>query len=239
MFALTSLITMKKIAASRFLIAVSAAFPVFLVFLGIRESYGTMMKFFLFLFPHVFLFAGQDMAGGEVAGGALENVLFLRGRFKDYLWQKNFVLAGAAAGYSLALFFLLAVWGLASGRFDPASALQLGPGLLAGIYYIAVGGALSYLFRAGSNVIVVLLAQAGAVVALLLSAAARTTFLDCLESGRFPDLAARLKFAGLVSLFPNLIASRRLLAGASVVAGGAMLAFVCQRARLRRLELSR
>ncbi len=236
-FPLTFRLTVRKVAASGFNLAVSALLPALLVFLGLRASYGTAMKLFLFFCPYVFLLAAQDMVGTELAGGALENVLFLRGAFRSYLWLKNFVLAAAAGAYVSFLFALLAAWGFVRGDFDPAFLIQFGLALAGGFYYVGLAGALSHFLKAGSNVVMILLVQLAAFMGLLLSAASRTGLIDYLETGRFPGLWPRLEFIGFIAVFPNLAVSRRLTAGGFVIAAGLALALLFQRGRLRRLEL--
>jgi hypothetical protein len=236
-FPLTLRLTARKLRSSGFTVAVSALLPILLAFLGVRASFGTAMKLFLFFCPYVFLLAAQDMVGTELAGGALENVLFLGGAFRTYLWQKNFALAALAGAYASALFALLGAWGLAIGRFDPVFLLQFALALLGGFYYIGLAGALSHFLKAGSNVVMILLAQFGAFISLLYSATSRTGFIDCLETGRFPGLGPRLEFFGFVAVFPNLAVSPRLAAGGFLIAAGLALALLFQRVRLRRLEL--
>jgi hypothetical protein len=193
----------------------------------------------LFFFPYIFLIASQDMVGTELHGGGLENVLFLGGRFRTYLWQKNLALAVAAGAYAAGVFVVLAVWGLARGTFDPFSAVQFGLGFLSGVYYVAVAGALSYGLKAGSNVVVILLVQAAALIGLIFSTTSRTGFIDHLAAGRFSGLKSQLLFFGLASVFPNLVVSRRLIHGGLAVLAGLGLALLFQKARLRRLELRR
>jgi hypothetical protein len=236
-FPLTVGLAGSKLRSSKFTVAVLAALPAFLVFLGVRDSQETAMKFFLFFFPYVFLLFGQDMVASELAGGGLENVLFLCGRFRSYLWQKNLALAAAAGVYAGGLFFLLSAWGIARGTPSPFPADQFGMGLLAGLYYIGLAGLLSWFLSAGSNVVVILLAQAAWLIGLLFSATSRTAFIDHLATGTFPGVKSRLLFMGFTAVFPNLIVSRRLFRGGLVVLAGLALALFLQRARVRRLEL--
>jgi hypothetical protein len=236
-FPLTVRLTGWRLRSSRFTVAVSAALPAFLVFLGVRDSPGTAMKFFLFFFPYVFLLSAQDMVATERSGGGLQNVIFLRGKFKTYLWQKNLALAAAAGIYAACLFVLLWFWGIARGGLDPFPVVPFGMGLLAGLYYVGLAGALSWLLKSGSNVVVILLAQAAWLIGLLFSATSQSGFIDYLGTGRFPGLESRLLFLGLTSVFPNLIVSRRLFMGAPVVVAGLALALIFQRVRVRRLEL--
>lgn len=238
-FPLTLRLAGLKLRRSRFTMAVAAGLPALLMSLGLRDSPTGAMKFFLLFFPYMFLLAAQDLAGTELSGGGLENGLFLGGDFRRYLWLKNPALAAAAGVYAAGLFMPLAAWTAVRGAFEPFCLAQFGLGLLAGLYYLALAGALSYVLRAGSNVVVILLIQAGAVVALLLSATSRVGFIDHLGDGRFPDLGSRLLFFGLASLFPNLIVSRRLLPGALAVAAGLAAALIVQKALARRLELDK
>jgi len=236
-FPLTVRLAGAKLRSSRFTVAVLAALPAFLVYLGVRDSQETAMKFFLFFFPYVFLLFAQDMVASEIAGGGLENVLFLGGRFRNYLWQKNLALAAAAGAYAAGLFLLLSAWGVARGTPGPFPAAQFGMGVLAGLYYIGLAGLLSWFLKAGSNVVAILLAQAAWLVGLLFSATSRTGFIDHLGTGVFPGLKFRLLFMGFTSVFPNLVVSRRLFHGGLVVVAGLALALILQRALAWRLEL--
>lgn len=238
-FPLTVRLAWLKLRRSRFTMAVAAGLPALLFYLGLRDSPAGAMKFFLLFFPYVFLLAAQDLAGTEISGGGLENGLFLAGDFRRYLWLKNPALAAAAGAYAAGVFLPLAAWTMVRGVFEPFSLAQFGLGLLAGLYYLALAGALSYILKAGSNVVVILLVQAAAVVALLLSATSRAGFIDKLGDGRFPDLGSRILFLGFAALFPNLIVSRRLLPGALAVGAGLAAALAVQRALTRRLELDR
>jgi hypothetical protein len=236
---LTWRVTRRRLVASPLTLAAGLAFPAVIVWIGLSDSYETAAKFFFFLFPHVFLIAAQDMVRTDIDGGALENVLFLGGRFRRFLWAKNFVLAGACGAYALLLFALFSAWGLAVGDLRPVHAAQFGMGVLAGFYYIGLAGTLSYFLRAGSNTLVLLLLQSAALVGLLFSATSRTGFLDYAASGRFPGLGSKLLFGGLVAVLPNLVVSSRLSAfGAEVLAGLALSLFV-QRRLARSLELGK
>lgn len=239
LFPLTWRITRQRFLSSPLTIVAGLAFPAFVAWVGLHDSYGTAAKFFFFLFPYLFLVAAQDAVRTDIEHGALENVLFLGGRFRGFLWVKNFVLAAAVGLYSVGIFVILSAWGLAVGEFEPAHAARFALGLLAGFYYVGLAGALSYFLRAGSNVLVLLLAQAAALVALLFSTTSRTGFLDYAASGRFPGLGPRLLFGGLVAILPNLIVSGRLHAFGAEVLAGLALALVVQSRLARRLELGK
>jgi hypothetical protein len=236
---LTWRVTRRRLVASPLTLAAGLAFPAVVVWIGLSDSYETAAKFFFFLFPHVFLIAAQDMVRTDIDSGALENILFLGGRFRRFLWAKNFVLAGVGGAYVLLLFALFASWGLALGEFRPVYAAQFVMGLLAGFYYLALAGTLSYFLRAGSNTLVLLLAQSAALVGLLFSATSRTGFLDYAASGRFPGIGSKLLFGGLVAILPNLVVSSRLVAFGAVVLAGLALSLFVQHRLVRALELGK
>jgi hypothetical protein len=236
---LTWSVIRRRLVASPLTLAAGLAFPAVVVWIGLGDSYETAAKFFFFLFPHVFLVAAQDMVRTDIDGGALENVLFLGGRFRRFLWAKNFILAGVGGAYVLLLFALFSSWGLALGEFRPVYAAQFGMGLLAGFYYLALAGTLSYFLRAGSNTLVLLLAQSAALVGLLFSATSRTGFLDYAASGRFPGIGSKLLFGGLVAILPNLVVSGRLVTFGAVVLAGLALSLFVQHRLVRALELEK
>jgi hypothetical protein len=219
------------------MVAAGLAFPAFVAAVGLGDSYGTAAKFFFFLLPHAFLLAAQDAVRTDIESGALESVLFLAGRFRGYLQAKLLVLAGVAAAYAAGLFVLFAAWGLAAGSFEPGLAVRFGLAVLAGSYYLALAGALSYVLRAGSNVLVLLLAQFAVVAGLVLSTTAKAGLLDYAAAGRFPGLGPKLLFGGLVAVLPNVIVSGRLPVYAAEVAAGLGLALLAQARLARRLEI--
>jgi len=238
-FRLTLGLTTARLRSSRLTVAAGLALPALLAWLGFRDSYETMAGAFLLLFPYVFLLGSRDAALDELDSGALENVLFLDGRFRTYLRQKVLCLTAATGAYALGLFILISLWGLAAGRFRPVMILQFVMGLLAGAYYAGAAAALGVFLRSGANVMALLVAQAGAAAALLASAAGRSGFIDNLTSGRFPDAASRLRLSALLAAFPNLIVLGSFFRGAPVVAAGLVLALLARRLRLRRLEVRR
>jgi hypothetical protein len=239
LFPLTWRVVRQRLFASPLALAAALAFPALVVFIGVRDSYGAAVRFFLFFFPHGFLIAAQDMVRTDIESGALENVLFLGGRFRGFLWAKSFVLAAAVGAYACGLFVLLVAWGAVTGAFEPVHLAQFALGLLAGFYYIGLAGTLSYFLKAGSNAVALLLAQAAVVVALLFSVTSRTGLLDHAASGRFPGPGPALVFGGLVAVLPNVVVSPSLFVFGAEVLAGLVLALLTQSRLARRLELKK
>ena len=217
----------------------AAALPAFVLFLWIKESYGIALRSFLFLLPHSFLFLSQDMIGDEIREGRLENVLFLGSGFKDYLFGKNAVLVLIGIVYGLGLFVPLWTTGLVTHRSGCEDLPGLAVGLLAGVYYVLLGGFLSYFLKGGSNVLALIVAQASAFMGLLFSAAHGGGFLDLLGAGKFPGLARKIEFLALTAILPNVVVARRFRSYALWIAGLAALVLFFQRIKVRRLELKR
>jgi hypothetical protein len=234
---LTWRVTRRRLFSSPPAVVAGLAFPAFVAWIGLEDSYAAAAKFFFFLLPHIFLIAAQDAVRSDVDGGALENVLFLGGRFRGFLAAKGLVLAGAATAYAAGLFALFAGWGLLAGGFEPGFLVRFGLGLLAGFYYLAAAGVLSHFLKAGSNVLVLFLAQSAALVGLLVSTTPRAGLLDWLASGRFPGLGPALAAGGLVAVVPNLIVSGRLPAFALEVLVLLGLAVAAQKRLTGRLEI--
>jgi hypothetical protein len=239
LLALTWRVTRRRLVSSPPVIAAALAFPAFVAWIGLRDSYAAAAKFFFFLLPHIFLIAAQDVVRSDVEGGALESALFLGGRFRGFLAGKMIVLAGAATAYAAGLFGLFAGWGLLAGGLAPDFPLRFALGLLAGFYYLAAAGVLSHFLKAGSNVLVLLLAQSAALVGLIVSTTPRTGLLDWLASGRFPGLGPALTAGGLVAVVPNLIVSGRLPAFALEVLVLLALALAAQKRLTDRLEIQK
>lgn len=239
LFALTWRAARRGLLASPLVVAAGLAFPALVVWTGLRDSYGTAAKLFFFMLPHLFLIGCQDAVRAEVESGALESVLFLGGRFRGYLGLKSILVAAAVSAYAVLLFGLMAVWGAAAGGFEAVFVLRFGLALLAGLYYAAIAGVLSHILRGGANVLVPLLAQAGAVIALIMSTTARTGLLDYAAAGRFPGPGAALRFGGLVAVLPNIVVSGRLPVFAAEVLAGLGLAVLVRGRLIRALELGK
>jgi len=228
-----------KTRAGRIWLIAPAALLAVVAFAWVRDSYDTAVKFFLGLFPYVFLFLGADMVRSEAESGALECGLFLGGRFREYLMLKGPFLAAVAAAISLLMFAGLTLAGLAAGRHPLPEAGRFGLGLVAGVYYTALAGLLSTRLRAGSNVLAVVVAQAAALLLVMFTVTSRTGLLNAMETGVWPDLKTRLEFMAAAALIPNLVLSRPLYIFSLELVALTVLAFFWQRAIIRRMELGR
>jgi hypothetical protein len=237
LLALTWRITRRRIVTSPLALAAALAFPAFVVWVGLADSYDTAARFFFFLLPHVFLIASQDAVRSDLEAGVLENVLFVGGRFRGFLAAKGVVLAAAAGIYAGALFALFAAWGAVAGAFGPGLFLKFGLSLLAGFYYVVLAALLSHWLKSGSNVVALLLAQTASLILLISSATARPGLIDYAASGDFPGLGPRLAFGGLVAVLPNLVVSGRLPVYVAEVAASLCLAAGLQRRLTGRLEI--
>lgn len=232
-------LTRKKVLANKGTFIPTLVIAFFIAYVWVKDSYSIGLKFFVYLFPHIFLFFSQDMMKDEVESGGLENILFLEGRFKQYLWTKNFCLYLVAAGVAGSAMAALGIYGLAAGEFSGKCFGQFGMGLVAGAYYIALGGWLSFYFKGGSNVLILILGQLSLFIGLLFSVAQRSGFLDYLESGAFPDWVSRVKFLIFLGLFPNILASEKHFIYSFGVALAAGFWLILQQAKLRSLDLKR
>ena len=230
-------ITRRKLVSAKANLFVFAGFLLLLAFFWLKGDFVLSFRLFLFLFPHLFLFLAQDMIRDEVDSGALENLLFLDGGFKSYLRLKNAVIAAAALGAGLVLLAAFSLYGLVTHQFAGVFLLQFGIGILAGLYYLALAGFLSFFLKAGTNVLLVILGQAFFFFGLLISAAQRPEWIERLASSSFPGLAAKLEFLAFAAVMPNIIIARGFwfsILGLGVLAG---LLFGLQLSKIGSLEL--
>lgn len=238
-FPLTFSLTWKKTVSARFNFFLICGFMTVLIVLWIGDSYHLAFNFFLGFFPYLFLFLAQDMNKDEIDSGCLENVLFLGGKFRPYLARKNLFLGLIGISLSSLLFIFFLIYGLFTHYFSLSSFYSFLMGLLVGLYYLYLGGLLSFYFKGGSNVLIVIVAQVFVFLVLLFSATHRGEFIDYLDSGNFPDLASRLKFMALAALMPNFIIIKVYFIYSIEIIGIIGIIFLLQRIKIQRLELSR
>lgn len=233
------LILRRKAAASRALPLLGVGCAALLGFFWVRDSFDLAFRAFLFLYPYLFLFLSQDLFRGEIDSGALENVLFAGGGFRDYLSWKFLLSAAAGLAAGLGTFAILAACGLVKGTdaVTFSHLIRWLAGTAAGFYYLAIGGGLSFVFRAGSNVLVVVLGQVAVGTAFFISMTSRRAWVESLLSNDLRGTWDRLRFLGLTLLFPNAVVARpriELIAGL-LLAGFAV--FYLIRLKIRTLEL--
>ncbi len=232
-------ITAKKVVAARVNVFLFLGFVILLGYIWQRDSFSVSFKAFLYFFPYLFLFLSQDMVKDEVDSGCLENVLFLDGNFRGYLAAKSYILALVALSCSTVIFLVFAVFGLVAKQFLSIYILQFLAGIVAGIYYLSLGGLLSFSLKGGSNVLVVILGQVFLFVGLLLSARQESGFLDALDGGAFPDLLSKVKFLVLALIFPQVVVAERFIVYGLGIGMLGVFFMIFQRARIRSLELER
>lgn len=235
------LIIRRKAAASPSWPAFLVGFAALLGFLWIRDSYSLALRAFVFLIPYIFLFLSQDMFRDEIDSGALENIIFVNGGFRRYLISKVLILGLFGLAASSAGFTALSACGLAlgSGQITFGSLAGLLIGALGGLYYLAVGGYLSFFFRAGSNVLVVIIGQVFLAIGFFASMTAKRGWVEAFLSDDFSSIARKLRFFALALLFPNAVIIRKSPLFVAGLALASLGVFTLCWLRVRRLELFR
>jgi hypothetical protein len=203
------LIIGRKLAVSRVNGLILIGFPALLGFLWVADSYRVSFAAFLYLSPFLCLFFSQDMIHDEVHSGCLENVIFSGGRFRSYLLLKAACAFTAGTGVNLVLFSGFAAYGLATGEFEIQATGKFAAGLLVGVYYAAAAGFLSFYLRAGSNVLIILLAQVTLFAGFLFTASQRMGLIERLTAASLPGMRAKLEFLAVSTVLPNIIIARR------------------------------
>lgn len=236
-FEITAGISLRKIESVRSLYAIGVLFLLVLIYVGLRDSASAMMRWFLLLFPYMFLFLSQDMIRSEVDSGSLENVLFIRERYRSYLLQKNAVVVLLGGALSLALFVILALVSLASKSIGWNECVGYGAGIIAGIYYVSLAGYFSYYVKGGSNVLLVILGQLALVITLIASSDHTRGIVDALDQGRIPDVLTGLKFAAITAIFPNIVSTQRYISWTIEPAILGLLLFFFQRLKASKFEV--
>lgn len=214
-----------------------AAFIVVLGYLWVRDSFSLSFRAFLYLHPFLSLIFSQDMMYDEIASGLLENVLFAGGRFRRYLLSKSAMTAAAGLGVSLAIFSGYALYGLSTHQLGFADFARFAAGILVGLYYAFLAGALSFFFRSGSNVLIIIVGQFVLVAGLLLGASQRMGFIERLTSPVAQGIRARLEFLSVSVLIPNITIARPSWLNLLGIAVGALFFFALQVWKVRSLEL--
>jgi hypothetical protein len=231
------LIIWRKLRSSRVSFIVFLAFLAFLIFFWLKDSFRTSFNFLLFFSPHLFLFLSQDMMKDEIESGMLENVIFLECPYQDYLLKKNLFVGFVALLYVSGLFVFFSGYSLATHQYSAFFLVQFLVASVVGLYYVYLGGWLSFYVRGGSNVMILIISQALIFIGLLFSATQRTGFIDYLEKRTFPNLASQLKFLAMIVILPNLAISKNFLGYTLEVIVLLILIFIFQKNKLQRLEI--
>jgi hypothetical protein len=179
------------------------------------------------------------MVKEEIDKGSLENVLFIRSDFKDYLFKKNLFLILVASLYALTIFGLFVLYELIKHEFSIGYFCQFLVGMIVGTYYVSFGIFLSFYLKGGSNVLILIIAQLFVLVGGLVGAAKNSIFLDYLDKGAFPDLISRIKFMALIVLFPNLTVSNKFLIYSLEIIALCFILYLFQKIKIQKLELTR
>ena len=230
-------ITRRKLLSAKVNGLVLSGFLFLLAYLWIEDSFSLCLRAFLYLCPFLSLFFSQDMMNDEIQSGVLENVFFIGGRFRNYLMIKNALIAASGLGITLVLFSGFALYGLATRQFEARALGQFAVGVLVGVYYVAAAGFLSFFFRAGSNVLIILLGQVLLFVGFLFTASQRMGLVERLTDSSFPGIGAKLEFLAVSFVLPNIVIARR--TWLSLLGLGAMTAlfFSLQIWKIKSLEL--
>jgi len=231
------LISWRKLLSAKVNSLAVAGFILLLAFLWIEDSFSLSFRAFLYLHPFLSLLFSQDMMNDEITSGVLENVLFAGGRFRGYLLMKSALVAAAGFGVSLALFLGYALYGLATCQLGFPDLDRFAVGVLVGVYYVAVAGFLSFFFRAGSNVLFLILGQFLLFAGLLFTASQRVGLIERLTSSAPQGINAQLEFLSVSSIFPNIVIARRSSLNVLGLMAMATLFFALQVWKIRSLEL--
>lgn len=234
----------KKLVAGKVNFIFIGLFLAFLVFLSFEAGFAYARRFYLLLFPYLFLLVTQDIFREEVDSGCLENVLFLRLNFRHYLLAKSIILGFLATIISGAIFLVFLCFSLVMGNAAIPPAISFLRGLAVGFYYSALGGLLGLRLRSGSNVLALVLLQVFFLLAVFVGSTSLSSgreLIDLLISGQAETSRQRLFLLTFVGIWPNAIISRSyshpvFLAEVLLLLGFYLL---LQAAFLRRLELKR
>lgn len=234
----------KRILRTKIFFFFLAGFILFLLLFWWQGSFSYARRFFLFLFPYLFLLVAQDIFHEEIDSGCLENVVFLRLNFRSYLVEKNlslFLLAAIFSGLLFLPFFLISA---VRHDFSWLLLVSFFMGLMAGFYYLSLAGWLGLKLRSGSNVLAVILIQVFLFLALLVSltssSSGRNT-LDLILSAQPQNRLEQVILSLFVALWPNALVSPN-YSSLSLRIEILILIFIflgLQIGRLNRLELKR
>lgn len=236
---ITFIITWKKVISSKINFFIFSGFLLFLLYIWLKDSFELSFTFFLYLFPYLFLFLSQGMVRDEIENGCLENIFFLEENFKGYLLKKNILLGFIGLLSSLIIFSIFTVYGIATLKFSPLSIFQFLVGIIVGFYYVFLGVFLSIYLRGGSNVLILIIGQVLIFFGFLFTGLRSFNFIDYLDEGVFPGLISKIKFLGLLVIFPNFVISKKFLIYSIEIIALSVFLYFLQSMKLRNLEITR
>lgn len=234
----------KKVRAAKSNFVFLAIFLGFLGFLWGQAGFSYARRFYLILFPYLFLLLAQDIFREELDSGCLENVIFLRLNFRQYLWAKNFALGFLAAVMSAIIFLVFLGFSIIRSEAVGPAVNSYCRGLAVGFNYVALAGLLGLRLRSGSNVLALVLLQVFLFLGIFIgstSLASGRDLVDLLISGGAASTRERLLLLAFVGFWPNAVISANyrhplFLAEVFILIG---LYLFLQAAFFRRLELKK
>lgn len=234
----------KKLVAGKVNFIFIGLFLAFLAFISIEAGLAYARRFYLFLFPYLFLLLAQDIYREEVDSGCLENVLFLRLDFRRYLLAKSLILGFLATIIPGAIFLVFLCFSLVRGDATLPLTISFLRGLAVGFYYSALGGLLGLRLRSGSNVLALVLLQIFFLLAVFVGSTSLSSgreLIDLLISGEAGTSRERVFLFTFIGIWPNAIISRSYSHPVFLAEVLMLLGFyrLLQAACLRRLELKR
>lgn len=185
-------------------------FVLLLAVICLKDSVASAMQIFFGLFPYVFLLASRDVLHDDIHCGALENVVFVSGRYKSFLvWKVVSTLLLVWIGVTSIFILLLLLVGLNAAL--PAGWLYAYcSGLIVGIYLALWGTLLSFYIKGSANVFLVLFIQMTcAFLPVILGADKFQRIFEMIENGVPAVLSKQILFSAVLILLPNLIMKSR------------------------------
>lgn len=198
----------KKILRTKVFFFFLGGFILFLLLFWWQGGFNYARRFFLFLFPYLFLLLAQDIFREEIDSGCLENVVFFRLNFRRYLIEKNLTLFLLGTIFSSLLFLPFLLISVAEDDFSWLIIVSFFMGLIVGFYYLSLAGWMGLRLRSGSNVLAIILIQVFLFLALLVSltsSASGRDRLDLIFSAQPQNRLEQIFLFLFVALWPNAL----------------------------------
>ena len=137
------------------------------------------------------------------------------------------------------MFTPLWAFGMISHRSGWEGLAAFAVSLLVGFYYIVLGGLLSRFLAGGSNVLVLIVAQASVAIWMMFSAMEKNGLIDILETGAVRGIGAQLRLLAAGAVLPNIFIISALRRRFFWVGFFLAAVLALQRIGLRRLEVKK